>query len=157
MAFRIEHRIGIQAPASVIWDLIADLPRWSEWNPLYPRAAGRIGLGETLDLTLALPGEEPRQIAPKVMDWEPDAQVVWRLDLVPVLAHTVRYLEIEALSDVGCVFNNGEFFHGMLGERVGRSRRRAIHQGFTLLGEAVKRRSEDAWRGQRSLQATASA
>lgn len=148
MALRIEHRIGIQAPAGVIWGLVADLARWAEWNPLYTHAAGRIGIGETLNLTLALPDEAPRAIAPKVIDWEPDAQLVWRLDLVPLLAHTVRYLEIEALSETGCVFNNGEFFHGMLGERVGKSKRRPIHQGFTLLGEAVKARAEAAWRAQ---------
>lgn len=148
MAFRIEHRIGIQAPASVIWGLIADLPAWAEWNPLYIAASGRIGIGETLDLTLALPGEAPRQIAPKVTDWEPDAQLVWRLALVPLLAHTVRYLEIEALAQTGCVFNNGEFFHGMLGERVGKSKRRAIHAGFTALGEAIKARAEAAWKAQ---------
>ena len=146
MAYRIEHRIGIQAPADVIWGLVADLDRWSEWNPLYTSAKGRIGLGEKLDLTLALPGEAPRQIAPRVVDWEPDAQVVWRLDLLPVVAHTVRYMEIEALSETGCVFNNGEFFHGLVGERAGRSKRRAIYQGFTLLGEAVKIRAEAAWR-----------
>jgi hypothetical protein len=148
LAFRIEHRIGIQAPAEVIWGLIADLDRWSEWNPLYTRAIGKISIGATLDLTLALPGEAPRQIQPKVMDWEPDAQLVWRLDLVPMLAHTVRYLEIEALSETGCVFNNGEFFHGMLGERAGRSKRRVIHEGFTALGETVKARAEAAWRAQ---------
>ena len=146
MAFRIEHRIGIQAPKQVIWDLIADLPRWSEWNPLYTQATGRIGLGETLNLTLALPGEDPRQIAPKIIDWEPEAQVVWRLDLMPVVAHTVRYMEIEALSETGCVFNNGEFFHGLLGERIGKSGRRKISQGFAALGEAVKARAEAAWR-----------
>jgi hypothetical protein len=112
LAFRIEHRIGIQAPAEVIWRLISDLDRWSEWNPLYTQASGRIALGQTLNLTLALPGEEPRTITPKVTDWEPDAQIVWRLDLMPMFAHTVRYLEIEALSETGCVFNNGEFFTG---------------------------------------------
>ena len=26
---RIEHRIGIQAPAEVIWDVLYDLERWS--------------------------------------------------------------------------------------------------------------------------------
>ena len=153
MAFRIEHRIGIQAPKEVIWALISDLDRWSEWNPLYTQASGRIALGETLNLTLALPGEAPRTIAPKVTDWEPDAQIVWRLDLMPMFAHTVRYLEIEALSDTGCVFNNGEFFHGMIGERAGRSKRRVIHEGFTALGEAVKARSEAAWRAQQGLSA----
>jgi hypothetical protein len=149
LAFRIEHRIGIQAPAEVIWDLLADLPRWSEWNPLYPKASGRIGLGEKLSMTLALPGEAPRELQPRVMDWEPNAQVIWRLDLVPALAHTVRYLEIETLSETGCIFANGEFFHGLLGEQVGKSKRRVIRDGFAAMGEAVKARAEEAWKARR--------
>lgn len=146
MAFRIEHRIGVQAPAETIWDIVFDVPRWSEWNPLYTQAAGRIGLGQKLELTLALPGESPRHIQPRIVDWEPPAQVVWRLDLVPMLAHSVRYLEIEKLSETGCIFANGEFFHGFLGEQVGKSKRRAIHAGFTALGEALKAHAEAAWR-----------
>jgi hypothetical protein len=146
LAFRIEHRIGVAAPAEVIWEIVADLPRWSEWNPLYPSASGQIRLGERLSMTLALPGETPRELQPRVMDWEPNAQVIWRLDLVPVLAHTVRYLEIEKLSETGCIFANGEFFHGLLGESVGKAKRRAIHQGFTAMGEALKARAEAAWR-----------
>lgn len=146
MAFRIEHRIGVQAPADVIWDVLADIPRWSEWNPLYPDAAGRIGLGEQLTLTLALPGEAPRTLQPRVVDWEPNAQAVWRLDLAPVFAHTVRYLEIEKLSETGCIFANGEFFHGLIGERIGRAKRRVIHSGFAAMGEALKARAEAAWK-----------
>ena len=146
MAFRIEHRIGVQAPAETIWEIVADLPKWSEWNPLYPEAQGRIGLGEKLQLALALPGEGQRQLQPRVMDWEPASQVIWRLDLVPMLAHTVRYIEIEKLSDTGCIFANGEFFHGLVGEQIGKSKRRVIHQGFSQMGEALKARAEAMWR-----------
>ena len=146
MGFRIEHRIGVQAPAEVIWNLIADLPGWSSWNPIYKDASGRIGIGEKLSMTLTLPGEVHRPLQPRVLDWEPNAQLVWRLDLMPWLAHTVRYLEIEVLSDAGCIFANGEFFHGAVGERVGRAKRRAIFQGFSQLGEAVKAIAERRWR-----------
>ena len=31
---KIEHRIGIQAPADVIWEILADIPGWEAWNPL---------------------------------------------------------------------------------------------------------------------------
>ena len=146
MAVRIEHRIGVAAPAEAIWEIVADLDRWSEWNPLYPRASGQIRLGEKLDLTVALPGDPPRPLQPRIVDWEPNAQVIWRLDLIPMLAHSVRYIEIEKLSDAGCIFANGEFFHGHLGEAVGKSKRRAIHQGFAAMGEALKTRAEGAWR-----------
>ena len=49
---KIEHRIGVQAPPDVIWESLADLSTWADWNPLYPNAAGQIRIGETLDLDL---------------------------------------------------------------------------------------------------------
>src|SRR5262245_6601842 len=47
---RVEHRIGIQAPAEVIWELISDVGGWSSWNPLYAKASGSLHIGEILDL-----------------------------------------------------------------------------------------------------------
>lgn len=149
MAFRIEHRIGVQAPAEVIWRVLSDLDGWSRWNPLYPKASGRIGLGEKLTLTVALPGEPQRPLAPRVIDWEPNAQIVWRIELAPLLGHAVRYIEIESLSETGCIVANGEFFHGALGEAYGKRKRRPIRDGFEALGEALKAEAERVWRAER--------
>ena len=62
MSYRIEHRIGIAVPAEVIWDIVADVPGWEAWNPLYPSASGVIRIGEVLNLTLALRGQKPEII-----------------------------------------------------------------------------------------------
>ena len=144
MAFRIEHRIGVAAPAETIWELLQDVERWPQWNPLYTQASGKLGIGAALRLHESLPGKPPRQLSPVVVDWEPRAQILWRES--GVLARTMRYLEIEILTETGCIFANGAFFHGVAGELQAKSNRRAIHQGFQALGEAVKRLSEQVWR-----------
>jgi hypothetical protein len=144
MALRIEHRIGVAAPADVIWELVADVDGWPRWNPLYPEARGRIGVGETLQLTQALPGRPPKPIQPVVVDWEPNNQILWRAG--GMLSKCVRYIEIEALSEAGCIFANGAFFHGLLGEQEAKSHRRAIHQGYESFGQAVKQHAEQVWR-----------
>ena len=146
MSFRIEHRIGVAAPADTIWELLADVERWPEWNPLYPQASGKLGIGAALKLRETLPGRPPRQLAPVVVDWEPNAQILWREN--GVLARTMRYIEIEALTETGCIFANGAFFHGVAGELQAKQQRRAIFQGFEAMGEAVKRLSEQVWRDQ---------
>ena len=146
MSFRIEHRIGVAAPADTIWELLADVERWPQWNPLYTQATGKLGIGAALKLRETLPGRPPRQITPVVVDWEPRAQILWREN--GVLARTMRYIEIEALSEAGCIFANGAFFHGVAGELQAKQQRRAIFQGFEAMGEAVKRLSEQVWRDQ---------
>jgi hypothetical protein len=146
MTVKLEHRLGIKAPADVIWEIISDISTWPAWNPLYPEAQGVVGYGERLTLTLALPGAKPRIIRPAILDWAPDEAIHWRLSMVGGLVATTRYLEIEKMSDTGCIFSNGEIFSGLLGPAVGRQMRRPIRAGFAALGEAVRDQAEARWR-----------
>ena len=145
MAFRLENRIGVAAPAPVIWELVADLDDWTRWNPLYRDAKGRFGYGEAISLTMTLPGRKPETIAPVVSDWTPNSLVHWNLKLGGGLVQTTRYLEIEVLTETGCIFSNGEIFHGLLSRYIPSKLRRSVRQGFTELGEAVKREAEARW------------
>ena len=142
---RIEHRIGVQAPAEVIWEVISDLKSWESWNALYPKASGEIHIGSVLDLTLALPGQPPQQIRPTVLEWVPNEQLHWRLTMLGGLVRTIRYFEIESLAAASCIVSNGEILGGLVGPRVGRRMGRNIHRGFTEMNEALKARAEMIW------------
>jgi hypothetical protein len=142
---RIEHRIGIQAPAEVIWEVIADLKSWADWNPLYPRAAGEIRLGGTLSLTLQVPGQKPREIAPVVLDWTPNELLHWRLTLLGGLVKTTRFLEIEKLAEESCIVSNGEIFGGLVGPTAAKRMGQSIYRGFREMNEALKARAELLW------------
>ncbi|MHB8528413.1 MAG: SRPBCC family protein [Caulobacteraceae bacterium] len=144
---KIEHRLGVQAPAEAIWAAVSDIAGWGAWNPLYPRAQGVLAMGERLTLDVALPGQQPRTIRPVVVDWVPNEQIHWSLTMASGLVRTTRYIEIEALTETGCIFSNGEIFGGLLGPLVARRMRGAVRAGFQAMGEAVKARAEEAWRG----------
>ena len=146
---RIEHRIGVQAPAEAIWAVIHDLAAWEAWNPLYPKASGEIRIGGTLDLTLALPGQPPQQIRPTVLDWVPNEQLHWRLSLVGGLVRTIRFIEIETLAETSCIVSNGEIIGGLMGPSVARRVGRSVQRGFTEMNEALKARAEAQWQAVR--------
>lgn len=142
---KIEHRIGILAPADVIWASLIDVASWPEWTGLYTRASGVIRIGEVLDLEVSIPGQAPRAIQPRILDWAPNDHIHWKLSLMHGLVSTVRYMEIEDLEGApGCIFSNGEIFGGLLGARLAWRERRSIRAGFTLLGEGLKTRAEAA-------------
>jgi hypothetical protein len=149
---RVEDRIGVQAPAEVIWDIVYDLSRWSEWNPTYPKAQGEVRIGETLDLTLALPGQPEQALKAKVLDWVPNEQLHWRLTLLGGLIKTLRYIEITPLSEVGCIVDNGEIFGGLMGPSLGRRMARPVRQGFKAMNEALKARAEAEWAKRRTTE-----
>jgi len=146
MPVRIEHRVGVQAPPEAIWAVISDIEGWAAWNPIYPRAQGVLRIGSPLTLELALGDLKPRTIRPVVLDWIPNEQIHWRLTALCGLVRTTRFLEIEKLTETGCIFANGELFDGPLGPATVRSLRGAIRAGFRAMGEAVKARAESRWR-----------
>lgn len=147
---RIEHRIGVQAPAEVIWEVISDLGSWETWNTLYPKASGEIRIGSVLDVTLALPGQSPQQIRPTVLEWVPNEQLHWRLTMLGGLVRTIRYFEIETLAEESCIVSNGEIIGGLIGPRLGKRMARTIYRAFVELDDALKARAEALWQARKA-------
>ena len=145
MSYRIEHRIGVAAPAEVIWDILADVPGWETWNPLYPSASGVIRIGEVLNLTRALRGQKPEAIAPRVLDWVPLEQLHWYSTAGNGLLKALRYIEIEKLDEASCIFSNGELFSGLLGPFAAKRLKGELRAGFAAMGEAMKAQAEAAY------------
>jgi hypothetical protein len=146
LPLKIEHRIGIQAPAEVIWSILSDIPGWREWNPIYPKAEGALRIGSVLTLEFAAPGQPPQTIQPQVVDWVPNEQIIWRMTSHLGLLRRLRYLEIEALSPQSCIFSNGEIFEGPMRRFIPRAMRRRFKAAFGHLSEAVRDRAEAVWR-----------
>ena len=147
---RIEHRVGVQAPAEVIWEVLSDLKSWSQWCKLYPKAAGEIRIGSVLELTLALPGQAPREIRPTVLEWVPNEQLHWKLTMMGGLMKTVRYFEIETLAEASCIVTNGEILGGLIGPRVGKRMARNIYRAFVDMNDALKARAESLWQARQA-------
>ena len=142
MKVKIENRIGVTATAPAIWEVLSDISAWPEWNPLYTRAAGVLRIGAQLDLEVAVPGQPKRMIRPVIADWVPNDQIHWNLRMLGGLVKTTRYLEIEQLTETGCIFTNGELFDGLLGPSIAKRMLRELRDGFAAMGEALKARVE---------------
>lgn len=144
MAIKIEHRIGIAAPAHVIWEVMVDVRSWPEWTAIYPKAEGEVKFGGTLALLLEVPDHRPREIKASILDWTPDEAIHWKTKTF--LMETTRYLEIEKYSDTGSVFSNGEIFAGFGTRYLSRGRLKALRDAYGTLGEGLKGRAEALWR-----------
>lgn len=142
MPIRIEHRIGVAAPPHRVWEIIADLDRWPEWNPHNPEVTGRIAFGGSLDIVEALQGEPPRRAQVLISDWTPDIQLVWD-DKRGLMAKSRRYFELEPLGDgEACILANGEIFEGWRGEDWAAARRQKLRAAYEAVNEAIKSRVE---------------
>jgi hypothetical protein len=149
MAFFIEHRIGVAAPPHVVWAILSDIEGWSEWTGLYRNASGALRIGERITAELVLPGESPETLQWTVLDWAPDMQIHLRVKLYGGLLTTTRYMEIDKLSETGCIFGNGEMFAGLAARFMPRRLKRAIRRAFEAMNEALKAKAEARWMAQR--------
>ena len=144
--FRIEHRLGVAAPPQVVWQVVSNLEGWPGWNPLYVKADGVLRIGTQLTITQTLKGLPDTVIQPTIVDWVPDNQILWRLS--GGLLQRLRYIEIDKLSDEGCIFSNGEDWSGLLAGLIPVELRKALRRGYEALGEAVRDQSLKLWKEQ---------
>lgn len=142
---RIENRLGVAAPAHTVWQVVADLEHWGEWNPAYAKAAGRLSIGAPIVLDATFPGVSPRQLSGTVVDWVPDIQLVWK-SKAGFMATSLRFIEIEKLSDHGCILANGEIVEGFGARYLSNRDRRAAQRAYEAMNEAIKARAEEMWR-----------
>ncbi len=138
---RFEHRIGIQRSAADIWAHLTDFDSWPHWTAIYDQVTGSFQYGGRMRLIQTLPGLPPRQIDAKIIDWEPEAQIVWR-DRPAVGVFTTRYLEITALSDTGAIFTSGEIISGLLAPWWLKPRGAALRAAMQEQAERLKARVE---------------
>jgi hypothetical protein len=111
-------RTRIAAPASAVWDILADLPRWPEWNTTVIATEGDVGLGAKVAVTVtANPG---RAFATKVTSLEPPHHMVWRGGMPLGLfsgTRTYQLTDIEGATD----FEMSEVYAGPLASMITRS------------------------------------
>jgi len=144
MSFRIEHRIGVAAPASEVWDLVYDLKGWKDWTGVYSEASGKIAIGETLHFTFTVGDRPPMNAVGTVYDWVPEAQLAWNAKLAGGI-RTLRFVEIEKLSETSCILSNGDYYSGVGTIFMNRKLRRDIRGAFQRMNENGKRIAEMRW------------
>ena len=145
MAYRIQSRVGVAAPASAVWSVIGDLESWSEWNPLFPEVEGRLSVGALVNVRRVL-GDVSEGYETRVVDWVPNAQIILARSIAP-FARSLTYLEIDPLTERGCILAVGELYEGRFGEMIGKKMNRKLGPAFLAVCEAVKARAEATWDG----------
>ncbi len=74
---RIHTEIEIDAPAQRVWDILADLPAYGQWNPLIREASGLLKAGGQLELCISAPGLAERRVPVQLLTVEPGRELRW--------------------------------------------------------------------------------
>lgn len=140
---QIHTEIEIDAPAARVWEILTDLPAYSQWNPLIRRAAGRAEPGARLELFISTPGLASREVGVEMLSVDPLRELRWlgRLALPRLLDGDHAFL-IEPLSAARVRLVQRETFSGLLVPFVAPWLMPHMTAGFEAMNRALKQRAE---------------
>lgn len=139
--------VEIAAPASFVWDVLIDYPRYPEWNPYTVAVETTLEIGESIDLTLPNPDGSPGTFVNREFIRVVDAPSHLRYDtgdLVPGLMGS-RDQYVEPIGSDRCRYRTTDTFTGENAGPAVQHHGRWIEAGFNAAAYALKERAELLW------------
>jgi hypothetical protein len=139
----VRTQIVIDAPAERVWNTLANLAAYPDWNPFISRVTGRLLPGARLQVTLDPPGGRRMTFRPRVLAVMPRRELRWRGRLlVPGLFDGEHRFAIEPLGAGRVRFVHEERFTGLLVPLFARGLDQHTRPGFDAMNAALKARAE---------------
>ena len=143
MAKQLITSIEIDAPSSIVWEVLTDFTRFDQWNPFIRSVIGEATQGEQLQVQVHPPGGNDMMFRPVVLVAEVEHELRWLgRFLFPGVFDGEHRFQIEALSDCRVRFVHSEVFSGLLVPFFWRSLDTQTRRGFEEMNKALKLRAE---------------
>jgi len=141
--YEISTEIDIDAPAQKTWDVLADLPKWADWNPFIRTAKGTLAKGNFIDVVVQPSGTKPINGKGEVLVLEPPHEMVWTAALLGSwIFRGKHHFVVEPTTDGHCRFRQYEQFTGILVPFLHGKLNRETKRGFMEMNAALKARVE---------------
>ena len=138
----IETTIIINAPASMVWDILTDFDQYVKWNP-FIHTNGEARLGAQLENTMTLEGQKPQVFRPTITEYKEGVSFKWLGSLfVKGLFDGEHYFQLELLDANTTKLIHGENFSGILSGIIMNMIGEKTLGGFEKMNKALKERSE---------------
>jgi hypothetical protein len=139
---QLHTEIDIDAAPEVVWEVLADLAAYGEWNPFIVEVQGELEVGAKLRVRLAPPGGRALTVRPRVTEAVSGSSFEWLGRLaVPGLFTGRHRFEIHPTSN-GTKVVHTETFTGVLVALLARSLDTHTLAGFRAMNGALKARAE---------------
>lgn len=108
------NEIELKASAEQVWQVLTDLEKYSEWNPLLYRGVGKVELGEIVEVSAKTASKDMNFIC-TVTEVEPYKKFAWKFHVVhPLLFSGLHIFEIQPVDQQTVRFIDREQFKGLL-------------------------------------------
>lgn len=144
MSKHIHTEISIDAAPADVWDVLADLASYEDWNPYHVEvhAGAPLVPGSRLVVHISKPNGEAVRIKPHVIRIEPGRELTWGGGIRGIFRGEHRFL-LEPVDGRTRLIHSEDF----TGFAVRFADLEAIEEGYQLMNEALKERVEAGIRG----------
>lgn len=148
-------KVEIDAPASVVWEILTDLPRYGDWNPFCVKCVSTLEMGAPVEMTLAnFWDDHLATVVEYVCAVEPEKLLAWHMEWSeewPYAGRRDQY--IESLGPERCTYHTTDAYLGENAIHIMRFGNGWIEAGFNATCRALKKRAEAMWAERRGKQA----
>jgi hypothetical protein len=136
------NEIELQATPKQVWQVLTDLDKYSEWNPLLYLGTGNIELGETVEVS-AKTATKNMKFTCKVTEVEPYSKFAWSFHVIhPLIFRGKHIFQIDSIGEHKVKFIDREQFWGLLLPMQARDLQTNGLSAMIDMGEALKKKLE---------------
>jgi hypothetical protein len=111
----IYTEIGINASATIVWDILIDFDNFKGWNSFIKEISGVPERGSLIELFIKPPNSNGLHFKPEILVYEEKKEITWLGNLwIPKLFDGKHSLIIKELDDSNVLFIQKERFTGIL-------------------------------------------
>jgi hypothetical protein len=145
----ISTEIEIEGTPEEVWGVLADLPKWPEWNPGVKSMEGELAMGSRLRFSSALKSGRQLKFRPRVLVVEPGRELRWLGRVIaPGLFDGWHRHQIRASAPGRVTYVQSERFRGLLVPFLRRMIEQDTVESFQATNEALASRVAEvrAWK-----------
>jgi hypothetical protein len=135
-------KVEINAPIEVVWNILTDLDKYSEWNPFVPRMESTLVVGDPIIIHVQMNAKRKLVEKEQVSQVIPYRRLAWRATYPKFFIADERIQELEPLESGNCSYYSYETFQGLAIPFVMMAFKKDIQRGFNDVSLCLKRRAE---------------
>jgi uncharacterized protein YndB with AHSA1/START domain len=144
--------VEIEAPASVVWKVLTDLDRYSEWNTFCPGIKSTLKLGDPVTMTVKSPNSDELGTAVEyLVCFEPEQLLSWEArPTAESKAAARRDQYVQALGPERCSYVTTDVFLGPIADDLMKNIGSWAKAGFDDVARGLKRQAEAIYAQQKA-------
>ncbi|MCY1272177.1 hypothetical protein D9M68_733480 [compost metagenome] len=138
-------KVEINAPASLVWEVLTDLDNYAQWNSFCPGIRCGMRIGDPVEMQVRVPGtEDTIPVNEYLVTCEPERMLSWEQRPIPENKDAARRDQyIEALDANRCSYFTTDIFLGVNADTIMLEHGAWVKKGFDQVALDLKRRAEE--------------